>query len=157
MNREDIKALALANGFSLKEQPNGEMDLNPYVYQFAEALAKQSQESAVLKKDCMIEQTWFPQGTLITDLVEYAANVYKATAIAQNSKIQFGTDDNEHWWAHDVPYYGTVQLSKIIEHGITEWDMPLDGCWQGPFSSMEKAIVHLEECIKEKREESEDA
>lgn len=135
MNREDIKALALANGFSLKEQPNGEMDLNPYVYQFAEALAKKSQESAVLEHDCMIGYTW----------------------VSKKSKIQFRTDDNEHWWAHDVPYYGTVQLSKTIEHGITEWDMPLDGCWQGPFSSIEKAIVHLEECIKEKREESEDA
>lgn len=38
MNAEQIKALALENGFQLKEQPSGEMDLNPYVYQFAEAL-----------------------------------------------------------------------------------------------------------------------
>ena len=35
---EDIKELALANGFKLKEQPNGTMDLNPYVYDFAKAL-----------------------------------------------------------------------------------------------------------------------
>lgn len=35
MTNEEIKALALTCGFKLKEQPNGEMDLNPYVYEFA--------------------------------------------------------------------------------------------------------------------------
>lgn len=35
---EDIKEIALANGFKLKEQPNGSVDLNPYVYDFAKAL-----------------------------------------------------------------------------------------------------------------------
>ena len=38
MDKEQIKALALANGFKLKEQPDGNMDLNPYVYDFAKAL-----------------------------------------------------------------------------------------------------------------------
>lgn len=38
MTNEQIKEIALANGFKLKEQPNGEMDLNPYVYEFARAL-----------------------------------------------------------------------------------------------------------------------
>lgn len=38
MNNERIKEIALANGFKLKEQPSGKMDLNPYVYDFARAL-----------------------------------------------------------------------------------------------------------------------
>ena len=38
MTNDQIKELALANGFKLKEQPDGEMDLNPYVYDFARAL-----------------------------------------------------------------------------------------------------------------------
>lgn len=38
MTNEQIKEIALANGFKLKEQPNGEMDLNPYVYEFARQL-----------------------------------------------------------------------------------------------------------------------
>ncbi len=38
MNNERIKEIALANGFKLKEQPSGEMDLNPYVYDFARQL-----------------------------------------------------------------------------------------------------------------------
>lgn len=42
MNREHIKALALAKGFKLKDQPDGKADLNPYVYDFAEAVAEQS-------------------------------------------------------------------------------------------------------------------
>ena len=39
MDKEQIKALALEHGFKLKEQPDGSMDLNPYVYEFAKALA----------------------------------------------------------------------------------------------------------------------
>lgn len=38
MNKTVIKDLALANGFKLKRQPCGEMDLNPYVYKFSSAL-----------------------------------------------------------------------------------------------------------------------
>ena len=33
-----IQAMALSSGFKLEEQPNGEMDLNPYVYEFAKLL-----------------------------------------------------------------------------------------------------------------------
>lgn len=38
MTNDDIKAIALANGFTLREQPDGSMDLNPYVYGFARAM-----------------------------------------------------------------------------------------------------------------------
>lgn len=38
MTNDQIKEIALANGFKLKEQPSGEMDLNPYVYEFAKNL-----------------------------------------------------------------------------------------------------------------------
>ena len=40
MTNNQIKELALANGFKLKEQSDGTMDLNPYVYEFAHALMK---------------------------------------------------------------------------------------------------------------------
>lgn len=42
MNKQDVKKLALECGFKLKEQPNGELDLNPYVYTFADKLIKQT-------------------------------------------------------------------------------------------------------------------
>lgn len=38
MTNDQIKEIALANGFKLKDQPSGEMDLNPYVYEFARAI-----------------------------------------------------------------------------------------------------------------------
>lgn len=38
LTREEIKRIALANGFKLKKQPDGSLDLNPYVYECAEAL-----------------------------------------------------------------------------------------------------------------------
>lgn len=40
MTNDQIKEVALANGFKLKEQSDGTMDLNPYVYEFAHALMK---------------------------------------------------------------------------------------------------------------------
>lgn len=36
MTKDQIYRLALASGFKPKLQPDGTMDLNPYVYQFAE-------------------------------------------------------------------------------------------------------------------------
>ena len=39
MDKKIVRELALANGFKLKEQPDGTLDLNPYVYEFAAALA----------------------------------------------------------------------------------------------------------------------
>lgn len=44
MNNNKIKEIALANGFKLKEQLNGEIDLNPYVYQFSRELLKVQHE-----------------------------------------------------------------------------------------------------------------
>ena len=43
MNREQIKELAIDNGFKLKTQPNGTKDLNPYVYEFAAALIEHAE------------------------------------------------------------------------------------------------------------------
>ncbi|ETR52342.1 hypothetical protein [Acinetobacter baumannii] len=110
-------------------------------------------EALTLENDCMIGQTWFPKGTPVINLIKHAEGVYKAEAVAQNSKIEFGTDDNEIWWAHDVPFYGRVQLQRFVEHGVVEWDIHFNDCWQGPFDSKVSAIQHLEECIAEKREE----
>jgi len=38
MTKDKIYQLAISSGFKPKEQPDGTMDLNPYVYQFAENL-----------------------------------------------------------------------------------------------------------------------
>ena len=131
---------------------------NALVYQLREShftvwqAAKASAVPEKLKNDCMIGQTWFMQGTPVSALIQHAEKVYRAEAIAQNSKIEFGTDDNEHWFAHDVPFYGRVQIDRIEEHGLVEWDIYFNECWQGPFSSKQECIKHLEECIAEERQ-----
>ena len=47
MDIQKIKELALANGFKLKEQASGNMDLNAYVYDFANAVEQAAKAQAV--------------------------------------------------------------------------------------------------------------
>lgn len=47
MDIQKIKELALANGFKLKEQASGNMDLNAYVYDFANAIEQEAKANAV--------------------------------------------------------------------------------------------------------------
>lgn len=46
MDIQRIKELALANGFSLKPQASGNMDLNAYVYDFANAVEREVKAQA---------------------------------------------------------------------------------------------------------------
>ena len=46
MDVQKIKELALANGFKLKEQADGSMDLNAYVYDFANAIEREAKAQA---------------------------------------------------------------------------------------------------------------
>ncbi len=49
MDKVQIRELALANGFKLKQQPDGTMELNPYVYEFAAALAASVARDAYIR------------------------------------------------------------------------------------------------------------
>ena len=51
MDIQKIKELALANGFKLKEQADGSMDLNAYVYDFANAIEQAAKAQAVPEGD----------------------------------------------------------------------------------------------------------
>ena len=42
MTNDQIKEIALKSGFKLKEQSDGSMDLNPYVYDFARSLIQEN-------------------------------------------------------------------------------------------------------------------
>lgn len=48
MNNARIQAIMLANGFKLKDQGEGRLDLNPYVYDAAQALLGISSRSRLL-------------------------------------------------------------------------------------------------------------
>lgn len=54
MEINKIRELALANGFSLKEQASGNMDLHSYVYEFANALLKEAipEEFVLVPREC---------------------------------------------------------------------------------------------------------
>lgn len=47
MDIQKIKELALANGFKLKEQASGNVDLNAYVYDFANAIEQAAKAQTV--------------------------------------------------------------------------------------------------------------
>ena len=47
MDIQKIKELALANGFSLKEQASGNMDLHSYVYEFAAAIEQAAKAQVI--------------------------------------------------------------------------------------------------------------
>ena len=47
MDMQKVKELALANGFKLKEQSDGNMDLNAYVYDFANAIEQAAKAQAI--------------------------------------------------------------------------------------------------------------
>ena len=47
MDIQEIKEIALANGFSLKEKASGNMDLHSYVYEFANAIEQAAKAQAV--------------------------------------------------------------------------------------------------------------
>jgi len=51
MDKKIVKEVALANGFKLKEQPDGSLELNPYVYVFADKLVEHQ-----LAKVCSLEE-----------------------------------------------------------------------------------------------------
>jgi hypothetical protein len=44
MTRDEIRDLALKHGFTLRQQPDGRVDLNEYVYEFAKALETTSRD-----------------------------------------------------------------------------------------------------------------
>ena len=62
MTNEQIKEIALANGFKLKEQPSGKMDLNPYVYDFARAIVILKLDEAANDINDLEEFTETPDG-----------------------------------------------------------------------------------------------
>ncbi|QFS17014.1 hypothetical protein FHP22_05475 [Acinetobacter indicus] len=56
MDIEKVKELALANGFKFKEQADGSMDLNAYVYDFANAIEREVKAQTIPEKDAVIKK-----------------------------------------------------------------------------------------------------
>ena len=122
MDIKKIKELALANGFKLKEQASGNMDLNAYVYDFANAIEQAAKAQAV------------PEGFVLVE--------------KKNTEDWYLDDFEGMYWDHDgidgslcELDIGQVQAVEHKEYLITEsntlyaakiWDDANDqvDCWQ---------------------------
>ncbi len=97
---QDIRGI-IQNGFQFNSELNQYFHLDHvnhrlnYAFLMGAWMAWQASKAQavpeqVLENDCMIGQTWFMKGTSVSALIKHAEGVYKAEAIAQNSKIEFG-------------------------------------------------------------------
>lgn len=73
MNKQQIKELALSNGFQLKEQPDGTLDLNPYVYEFSSALLAEAGRAGFVA--CATEFGFYLSGHQVS-IVNESADQY---------------------------------------------------------------------------------
>ncbi len=72
MTNDQIKEIALANGFRLKEQPDGTQDLNPYVYEFAKKIKAVIDDEIQEHQDCIDSLSGVPDS-----VKEYALDSIK--------------------------------------------------------------------------------
>ena len=85
MDIQKVKELALANGFKLKEQADGSMDLNAYVYDFANAIEQAAKAQAVPEAISIGNelQSWVAVNSFSADDGEGVLPVVDANAIAE--------------------------------------------------------------------------
>ena len=85
MDVQKIKELALANGFKLKEQASGNMDLNAYVYDFANAIEQDAKAQAVPEAITIGNelQSWVAVNSFSADDGEGVLPVVDANTIAE--------------------------------------------------------------------------
>ena len=79
MDIQKIKELALANGFKLKEQASGNMDLNAYVYDFANAIEQAAKAQAVLEGFVIVSQKDLLELTIAINAVDLATHTESKT------------------------------------------------------------------------------
>lgn len=81
MDIQKIKELALANGFKLKEQADGSMDLNAYVYDFANSIEQaakvESHKQAALYQ---FEINHFAKAQAVPEVLKKFCNEHKDPA-----------------------------------------------------------------------------
>ena len=79
MDIQKIKELALANGFKLKEQADGSMDLNAYVYDFANAIEQEAKAQAVPDGFVVVNQKDLLELTIAINAVDLATHTESKT------------------------------------------------------------------------------
>ena len=79
MDFQKIKELALAYGFSLKEQAGGNMDLHSYVYEFANAIEQAVKAQAVPEGFVVVNQKDLRELTIAINAVDLATHTESKT------------------------------------------------------------------------------
>lgn len=123
MNKKQIKDLALSNGFKLKEQPSGEMDLNPYVYDFADALlAKVNERVEELERRWQPDMFWNSDGDMSFDSLEelfgYYGDCHEGGELVMDCRIGVSLPDKTYRGVYDAEnneWVITEQLRKEQE------------------------------------------
>jgi hypothetical protein len=85
---ERITELALANGFKLKEQPDGAMALNPYVFDFARALLAAQVIQPLTKEQIAEVGGFMSDGDLFRAFVEVVRDIERAHGIGMAQTVQ---------------------------------------------------------------------
>ncbi len=88
MDIEKVKELALTNGFKLKEQASGNMDLNAYVYDFANAIEQAAKAQAV------------PEGFVLVPVKEIK---------------EWYLDDSESIYREDPYWLCDISIGEVVE------------------------------------------
>jgi len=131
LTEEDIKRLALENGFKLKQQPSGEMELNPYVYDFARALidaAKSSEKEAHESDDGLHDKKSCDSAMIGQLQVQLTAVNERLKSLEQENEenlsiiesIANGLSENPISLCKGVMHGRNVQLSKIATENKIE-------------------------------------
>ena len=110
MDVQKIKELALANGFSLKEQASGNMDLHSYVYEFANAIEQAVTAQAVPE--------WISVGDSVPPVDETVLVCwdYAADIDPEKEYLTLDEDYNEYWPnCQDEPPTHWLSLPKVIK------------------------------------------
>ena len=96
MDIQRIKELALANGFSLKPQASGNMDLNAYVYEFANAIEQEAKAQAVSEGRTDFEI--INQTIELVDLLALSTNVFQRDPKSKVHPFESENPRVMEWW-----------------------------------------------------------
>ena len=133
MDVQKIKELALANGFSLKEQASGNMDLHSYVYEFANAIEQAVKAQAVPKGFVLVPlkeiKTWYLDDSegIYREDPEWLCDIPVGEVVEVEHRVSYELDQDPVFAAiqwdeenSDVGYYETfkskVEAEKVAAH-----------------------------------------
>lgn len=142
LTKADIREICLDNGFSLKEQPGGEMDLNPYVYNAAAALVERALKSTLVSNQRNLQ-------TIVEKGPGAALSHYSYTDVCPQY-----VKDHRTLWAMVEKLQGSLVLRRISSTNlynavvVDKHDMPIAAALNKPLGeAMAELIQHTRDLL----------